>query len=72
MTVSTRQDDVHCIHVLDYVGDWVVLTPAPPSLTRATLVKDGSPVELVWKDGYVVLRLSAEQRDEISSVVRLM
>ena len=71
MTVSTRQGDMHYVHVLDYVSDWVRLTQVPQNVTRATLVKDGSPVDLVWNDSSLVLKLAPDQRGPIDTVVEL-
>jgi alpha-L-fucosidase len=69
--VSTRRGPVHYIHVLDYVSDCIRLYEAPNHVTRATLLKDGSPVKLERHDRETTLTLLSSQRDLFNTVVKL-
>ena len=74
--VSTRNGDVHYVHLLNYTSDEVALRDASGALNlgdlRASLVKDGSPARArVDANGLLVLTVPAEQRDALDTVVRL-
>lgn len=70
--VSTRKGNTHYAHLLDYISDCVVLSGVPESITKATLVRDGSPVRMDWVNGTdLMLTVPADMRDVIDSVVKL-
>ena len=72
MTVSTRKGDTHYVHILDYVSDCVVLKGVPQTVTKAELVRDGTPVEMVWQgEDELLLVVPADLHDIIDTVVRL-
>lgn len=72
--VSTRRDDAHYIHVLQYTSDVVevkdVAGAVNTSALTATLL-DGTPVKMTASAGGVKLTLPAEQRDPLVTVVAL-
>lgn len=68
--VSTRRGETHYLHLLHYLSDCVTL-PAAPEVTKATWLKDHSPVKLTRKDNKLTLTLPAHQRDAINTVVKL-
>jgi alpha-L-fucosidase len=70
-TVSTCKGEAHYIHVLDYVSDSVTLRDVPGDVTKAVLVKDGSPVDLVRRGEDIVLTIRPHQRDDADTVIRL-
>ena len=70
-SVSTMNGQTHYVHVSDYVSDAVTLRDAPTNLTKAFLLKDGSPVKLTRRDENVVLTILPQQRDEVDTVIRL-
>lgn len=69
--VTTRKGDVHYVHVLDYVSDWVTLRNAPDMLTQAHLLRNGQPVKMERNLGYLALILPEETRDSFDTVVVL-
>lgn len=74
--VSTRNGDVHYVHVLNHTSDVVGLKDstgqAPLDELQATLLRDGSPVKMRSdKDGLLILTLPAEQRDPFDTVLKL-
>jgi alpha-L-fucosidase len=80
ITVSTRKGDTHYVHILDFVSDCVTLTNVPEGITKATLLRDGSPVETEWmeknhfigqRDDKFTLFVPEEQRDSFDTVVVL-
>lgn len=70
-TVSTRRDDTHYVHVLENISDDVGLKGVPETITRARLLRDGTPVTLERRDDTVVLNVPAETRDPVDTVVEL-
>ncbi len=70
-TVSTRRDDTHYVHVLDYVSDCVRLEGVPESVTHARLLRDGQNIPLERRDGITILTIPAERRDAVDTVVEL-
>ncbi len=70
-TVSTRRGDTHYVHVLDNVSDCVKLKEMPETVTKARLLRDGTPVPLERKGEFYVLTIPAEIRDELDTVVVL-
>jgi alpha-L-fucosidase len=70
-SVSTHKGGTHYLHLLDYVSDSVTLRDMPVEVSRATLLRDGSPVKLTARGENVVLTLSPEQRDPADTVICL-
>lgn len=71
VTVSTRKDDTHYVHVLNNVSDEVTLTGVPDAISQARLLKGGAAVKLERRGEKVVLSVPEEQRDPINTVVVL-
>jgi len=69
--VSTRRGNIHYAHLLDYISDGVKLKGVPQSISKAELVRDGSPVRMTWQDETLQLIVPAEQRDALNTVVKL-
>jgi alpha-L-fucosidase len=53
--VSTRRGDVHYIHAYQYNSDRVMLSSVPETVTKASLLKDGSPLHLGNHPAYVTI-----------------
>jgi len=70
-SVSTTNGKTHYIHVLDYVSDSVTLRDVPADVTKAVLLKDGSPVKLTHRGENTVLTILPHQRDGANTVIRL-
>ena len=70
-TVSTNQDAKHYVHALQYISDCVMLREVPIDVTRATLLRDGSPLKLTIKGENIVLTIPPHQRDTMDTVIRL-
>jgi alpha-L-fucosidase len=68
--VSTRRDNTHFVHVLEYNSDYARLTGVPMGVNSAALL-DGSSVKMFTKDEETVLVIPAELRDPYCTVVRL-
>ncbi len=64
--VSTRKGDTHYVHILENISDWVPLASLPDGVTRAHLLRDGSPVELRVKEKNHFI---GQREDEIALVV---
>jgi len=71
LSVSTCRDELHYVHVLDYISDCVTLRGVPANVTRATLLKDGSSVRLTSRGENTVLTIQPDQRDPVDTVIRL-
>jgi alpha-L-fucosidase len=71
VSVSTRRDDTHYLHLLNHVSDSVTLTGVPDTVTSASLLRDGSPVDMERQDGKVILTVPEAQRDPLDTVVVL-
>jgi alpha-L-fucosidase len=69
--VSTCHGKVHYVHALDYISDCLTLREVPTKVTKATLLRDGSPVKLTPQGETTILTLSPEQRDAADTVIRL-
>jgi alpha-L-fucosidase len=69
--VSTSKGAAHYVHALNYRSDRVYLDSVPESVTRATLLKDGSALKLGSASGRRYVTVPAEQRDPIDTVIRL-
>jgi len=70
-TVSTSKGDAHYIHSLYDLSDCLRLKGVPDHVTRATLVKDGTPVRIERQGDQVILTLSPVQRDPLNTVIKL-
>lgn len=70
-SVSTRRDNTHYVHVLDYISDCVSLHGVPQTITNAKLVKDGTNIRLEKKEDMTILTIPAEARDALDTVVEL-
>jgi alpha-L-fucosidase len=70
-TVSTRREGIHYIHILDYKSDCIRLRGVPRSISRATSLCDGAPIELEIREEHVTIFLPASRRDPFDTVVRL-
>jgi alpha-L-fucosidase len=68
--VSTRRDNTHFVHVLEYNSDYTRLAGVPTDVTSAALL-DGSSVKMFTKEEETVLVIPAELRDPYCTVVRL-
>jgi alpha-L-fucosidase len=71
LSVSTCKGESHYVHVLDYISDCVALRGVLANVTRATLLKDGSPVNLTTRGEDTILTLAPHQRDEADTVLVL-
>ncbi len=70
--VSTTMGSTHYVHILDYVSDCVVLEGVPETVANATLLRDGSCVQMKWVDGTkLMLTVPAEMRNVVDTVVKL-
>ncbi|MCD4753180.1 MAG: alpha-L-fucosidase [Anaerolineaceae bacterium] len=70
--VSTTKDSTHYVHILDYASDCVVLEGVPETVTKATLLRDGSSVQMNRVDGKKLkLTIPAEMRNVVDTVVKL-
>ena len=69
--VSTRKDETHYLHVLDYVSDCVTLRDVSAGVTQATLLKDGTSLKLRSQGENIVVTIPPHQRDEADTVIRL-
>jgi alpha-L-fucosidase len=70
-TVSTSHGETHYVHALQYISDCVTLHGMPVDVTRASLLKDRSPVKLKTREEDTVLTILPQQRDMIDTVIRL-
>ena len=71
VSVSTRKDDTHYVHVLDYISDCVLLSDVPASVTQAHLLQSGEAVEMARQDNLLRLTIPEEQRSPYDTVVAL-
>jgi alpha-L-fucosidase len=72
VSVSTRRDDTHYVHLLEYPSDAVTLHGVPDTVQRAYLLRDGQPVAMKrHDDGATLLIVPEAQRDSIDTVVVL-
>jgi alpha-L-fucosidase len=76
-TVSTYQpgsdhsSGKHYLHILEYISDYVKLTSVPNTIKYATLLKDGSLVQMNRHDDFMILSIPVEKRDTINTVILL-
>ena len=70
-SVTTRNCETHYVHVLDYVSDCITLHDVPPNVSKATLLKDGSPLKLTRRGESVVVTIPPHQRDGANTVIKL-
>ena len=69
--VSTSWGDVHYVHALSYTADRVYLENVPDRISQATLLADGSALNLARANGKCWVTIPAEQRDPLDTVVKL-
>jgi alpha-L-fucosidase len=69
--VSTRRDEVHYAHILNYVSDTVALEQLPDSVRHARLVRDGSPLPLERDGAALRITIPADMRDSFDTVIEL-
>ncbi|MBI5960665.1 MAG: alpha-L-fucosidase [Chloroflexi bacterium] len=70
-SVSTRRENVHYVHVLEYFSDSVLLENVPDSVQQARLLCDGTPLHLERRDTTTVLTIPDELRDPFDTVIEL-
>ncbi len=68
---STRKNDTHYIHLLDYKSDEVTLSNLPQSISKANLLTTGEEIEIKGSDDKTVLIVPEAQRDAINTVIVL-
>lgn len=71
VSVSTRKDNVHYIHILDNVSDVVTLENVPETVRTAYLLATGEAVQMEQRDHKTNLLVPDEQRDAFCTVVVL-
>ncbi len=71
ISVSTRTEDTHYVHILDYVSDSVTLTGVPDSVKSAHLLGSGNRLDMNRSDDQVVITIPEAQRDPFNTVVVL-
>lgn len=69
--VSTSRGSTHYVHALQYNADRVYLDSVPESVTRATLLKDGSGLKMDAHNGRRYVTVPAELRNPIATVIKL-
>ena len=69
--VSTRKGDVHYVHALSYTSDRVYLENVPEAINQATLLADGSVLNLGQANGKYWVTIPAGQRNALDTVVKL-
>ena len=69
--VSTRHAATHYVHVMDYMSDSVRLDAVPDTLTRAKLLRDGTPIRIERHNGKTVLMLSDRNFDLFDTAIEL-
>jgi len=69
--VSTRRSDNHYIHALAYDSDRVYLDGIPDTITNATLVHNGTLLQVKNISGRRYVTIPAEQRDTYDTVILL-
>jgi alpha-L-fucosidase len=69
--VSTSKGSAHYVHGLSYRSDRIYLDAVPETVTRATLLKDGSTLKFDHLNGRCYVTVPAEQRDPIATVIKL-
>ena len=68
--VSTSKGPVHYVHALTYRSDRVYLENLPETISRATLLKDGTPLSLGSANGRRYVTVPAGLRDPIATVIQ--
>jgi alpha-L-fucosidase len=69
--VSTAKDQLHYVHVLDYVSDCISLNRLPVEVKQAVSLNDGLPLKLTTRGENTVITIPPEQRDLADTVIRL-
>jgi alpha-L-fucosidase len=69
--ISTYKDQMHYVHVLDYISDCIMLSRVPGEVKQATSLKKGSPLKLTTRGESLVITIPPDQRDLADTVIRL-
>jgi alpha-L-fucosidase len=69
--VTTRKDDRHYVHVLNYISDEVKLSNVPSTIKNASLLSSGETIAMNWRDDELVLHIPEDSRDSINTVLVL-
>ena len=69
--VTTQRETTHYVHVLDYLSDCVTLGNVPPTVTKARLLRDNTPLQLDQRDTGTVIAIPHELRDPFDTVIEL-
>jgi alpha-L-fucosidase len=67
--VSTRYDNTHFIHVLDYLSDCVVLSGLPDKVSSARLLRDNTPLTLETQENKTIIAVPAGVYDPYNTVI---
>jgi alpha-L-fucosidase len=70
-TVSTRRENVHYVHVLDYLSDTLRIENVPDSVQHARLLRDGTPLALDRRGSVVEITIPEDLRDPYDTVIEL-
>ena len=68
---STCRADTTYVHLLDYTSDRVALHNVPQAVSKAELLRDGSPLKMIRQGDEVFVTVPAEQRDVMDTVICL-
>lgn len=71
VSVSTRKDSTHYLHVLDYKSDSVVLKDLPEGVQQARLLATGQPIDIEKRETDWALTIPAASRDPFDTVIVL-
>ena len=70
--VSTSRGSTHYLHVFNYTSDYAFIQNLPDTVSQATLLASGEPLELHKANGKCWVTIPAEQRDPLDTVVKLV
>lgn len=70
-TVSTCKDQVHYVHVLDYISDCVTLSGVPGQVKQVTLLKDSSSLKFTTRGENLMITIPQQKRDFADTVIRI-
>jgi alpha-L-fucosidase len=68
--VSTQRGDIHYLYALGYETDRVYLDALPASVTRASLLVDGAPLQIRNENERLFVTVAAPLRDPFATVVK--
>lgn len=69
--VATRRDNFVYLHILEWPKDGDLRLPAPPSRIKTSALLTGGKIEIVQDGGDIVVKIAAEHRQEIDTLVKL-